>query len=189
MQFIDEVQILVRGGAGGDGCVAFRREAHVPMGGPSGGDGGAGGSVILQADPGLGTLLDLRYQREYKAKHGQRGQGHDRFGRSAEDLRVRVPCGTVVHDQESGEILADLVEPQQEFVAARGGRGGHGNMHYVSATNRAPRTAEPGEPGQERRLQLRLKLIADAGLVGLPNAGKSSFITIVSAARCPVFIN
>jgi GTP-binding protein len=183
MQFVDEVVIWARAGAGGDGCVAFRREKHVPLGGPAGGDGGDGGDVILEADPGLGTLLDLRYQREYRAKRGQHGQGHDRDGRNAAPRIVRVPCGTLVFDAASGEILADLVAAGDRFVAARGGRGGRGNRRFVSSTNRAPRRADPGEPGEERELRLELKLLADVGLVGLPNAGKSTLISRISAAR------
>jgi GTP-binding protein len=183
MQFIDEVVITVRGGDGGNGCVAFRREAHVPRGGPSGGDGGRGGDVVLVADPALSTLLDLRYQRSYRADSGRHGQGHDRHGRGARDLEVRIPCGTTVQDMETQEILSDLVDPGQRWVAAAGGQGGRGNLHFVSSTNRAPRRADPGEPGQERQLRLELKLLADVGLVGLPNSGKSSLISKVSAAR------
>lgn len=183
MQFIDEVTIHVLGGTGGNGCVAFRREAHVPRGGPSGGDGGHGGDVILEADPALSTLLDLRYQREYRAERGQHGQGHDRNGRAGESRIVRVPCGTMVVDPDSGDLLADLVQPAQQYVAARGGRGGRGNRQFATPTNRAPRRADPGEPGQERDLRLELKLIADVGLVGLPNSGKSTLISRISAAR------
>jgi GTPase len=182
MRFVDEVTIKVQAGDGGNGVVAWRRESHVPRGGPAGGDGGAGGDVILRADPGLSTLLDLRYQREYRAKRGGHGEGHDRFGKGAEPLIVRVPCGTLIY-ADSGDLLCDLVEPGQTFVAARGGRGGRGNLHYVSSTNRAPRRAEPGEPGQERLLRLELKLLADVGIVGLPNAGKSTLIARISAAR------
>jgi GTP-binding protein len=183
MQFVDEVVIQARAGAGGNGCVAFRREKHVPKGGPSGGDGGDGGDVILEADPGLGTLIDLRYQREYRGKRGQHGQGHDRDGRAGAARIVRVPCGTVVMDRATSEVLVDLTAPGQRFVAARGGRGGRGNRRFVSATNQAPRRADPGEPGEERELRLELKLLADVGLVGLPNAGKSTLIARVSAAR------
>jgi GTP-binding protein len=183
MQFVDEVVIHVQGGAGGNGCVAFRREKHVPKGGPSGGDGGSGGDVILEADPGLSTLLDLRYQRHYRASRGQHGQGHDRFGRSGAHRIVKVPCGTLVYDAESSAQLADLVQPGQRFVAAAGGKGGWGNLRFVSSTRQAPREAEPGQPGQERSLRLELKLLADVGLVGLPNSGKSTLISKVSAAR------
>lgn len=183
MRFIDEVKVLVRGGGGGNGCRAFRREAHVPLGGPSGGDGGNGGDVLMVADPALTTLLDLRYQREYRADPGQPGQGHDRFGKNAKPMIIKVPCGTLILDQASGDLLADLVQPDQRFVAARGGRGGHGNLHFVSSTNRAPQRADPGRPGEERMLCLQLKLLADVGLVGLPNAGKSTLISRISAAR------
>jgi GTP-binding protein len=183
MRFVDEVTIRVLAGAGGNGCAAFRREAHVPRGGPAGGDGGRGGDVILVADPTLSTLLDHRYRKQYRAERGENGQGHDRFGRAASDLRVRVPCGTLVHDAGSGELLGDLVAAGDELVVARGGRGGHGNLHFVSSTNRAPRRADPGDPGEERLLRLELRLLADVGLVGLPNAGKSTLLARLSAAR------
>ncbi len=183
MKFIDEVKIYVKGGDGGNGCKAFRREAHVPRGGPAGGDGGDGGDVILEADPNITTLLDLRYQREYRGKRGQHGQGKQRTGRDGEPRVVRVPCGTMVHLTDNEEQLEDLVEPGQRFMAAEGGRGGRGNMRFVSSTNRAPVRADPGEPGDERDLTLQLKLLADVGLVGLPNAGKSSLISRISAAR------
>jgi GTPase len=183
MRFIDEVVVHVCAGAGGNGCLAFRREKHVPLGGPAGGDGGDGADIILVADPALTTLLDLRYQRHYKGQHGRHGQGHDRDGRCAENAVVRVPCGTLVFDRETSQQLADLVDPGQRFVAAKGGRGGRGNRRFVSSTNRAPRRADPGEPGEERDLRLELKLLADIGLVGLPNAGKSTLIARISAAR------
>jgi GTPase len=183
MQFVDETVITVKAGDGGNGVVAFRREAHVPRGGPAGGDGGRGGDVVLIADPGLSTLLDQRYQKTYAAERGEHGQGHDRFGHAGESIEVRVPVGTQVLDAASGELVVDLVEPGQRFVAARGGRGGHGNLHYVSPTNRAPRRADPGAPGEERKLRLELKLLADVGLVGLPNAGKSTLISRISSAR------
>ncbi|MCC6751724.1 MAG: GTPase ObgE [Deltaproteobacteria bacterium] len=183
MRFIDEVTIQVQAGDGGKGCVAFRRESHVPKGGPSGGDGGRGGAVVFVADPGMSTLLDLKYQRSYRAASGEHGQGRDRFGHAGDDLVVRVPCGTLVYDLAGGELLADLVTAGQTFVAARGGRGGHGNMHYATSTNQAPRRADPGEPGECRELRLELKLLAEVGLVGLPNAGKSTLISRVSAAR------
>ena len=183
MQFIDEVTIHVRGGDGGDGCVAFRREKYVPRGGPSGGDGGDGGSVVLEADPQLGTLLDLRYQQHYQGRRGEHGQGRDRFGKAGEDLRVRVPVGTLVRDAATGEQLADLVKAGARFVAAQGGRGGRGNIQFATSTNQAPRTAEDGTPGEERALRLQLKLLADVGLIGYPNVGKSTFIARVSRAR------
>ncbi len=183
MQFIDECTIDVRAGHGGDGKVAFRREPNVPRGGPAGGDGGNGGSVVLVADEQLGTLLDLRYQKHYKAKNGEPGFDRDKYGASAPDVFVRVPVGTVVHDVDTDEVLCDLSAPGQRFVAAQGGKGGRGNIHFATSTYQAPTKAEPGEPGQERTLRLELKLLADAGLVGYPNAGKSTFISAVSRAR------
>jgi GTP-binding protein len=183
MQFIDECTIYVRGGDGGRGCVAFRREKYVPRGGPSGGDGGDGGSVVLVADPQLGTLLDLRYQQHYDAERGEHGQGRDRYGRSGVDKVVRVPVGTLVRDFASGEVLADLAEAGARFVAAQGGKGGRGNLHFATSTNQAPRIAEDGGPGEERKLRLELKLLADVGLLGYPNVGKSTFIARVSKAR------
>ena len=181
MRFVDEVTIDVKAGDGGDGCVAFRREAHVPRGGPAGGDGGRGGHVVLRVSRRLTTLLDLRYQRIYRARSGHKGGGKQCTGRDGETKIIEVPAGTLVFDGENGEQLADLVEG--EFVVARGGRGGRGNLRFASATNRAPRQSEPGHPGEERRLRLQLKLLADVGLVGLPNAGKSTLISKVSAAR------
>lgn len=183
MQFIDECTIDVRAGSGGDGKVAFRREPNVPRGGPSGGDGGNGGSVVLVADEQLGTLLDLRYQKHYKAKNGEPGFDRDKYGASAPDVLVRVPVGTVVHDVDTDEVLCDLSTAGQRFVAAQGGKGGRGNIHFATSTYQAPTKCEPGEAGQERRLRLELKLLADAGLVGYPNAGKSTFISAVSRAR------
>jgi GTP-binding protein len=181
--FIDETSIEVKAGDGGNGCIAFRREAHVPKGGPSGGDGGKGGDVVFVADRQLTTLLDFKYRRHYRAERGEHGQGRDCHGRGGETLIVRVPIGTVVTDIATGEPLADLVTEGQRFVAAVGGRGGRGNMHFTTSTNQAPRTAEPGELGQERSLRLTLKLLADVALVGLPNVGKSTFIASVSRAR------
>ncbi len=183
MQFIDECTITVRAGRGGDGCVAFARTKNDPRGGPAGGDGGNGGSVVLVAEPQLSTLLDLRYQREYRAPHGENGQGSDKYGKGGTDMVVRVPTGTVVYDVESGELLADLIEPGARFVAARGGKGGLGNIHFATATYQAPHRAEQGEPAEERELRLELKLLADVGLLGFPNVGKSTFISSVSRAK------
>ena len=183
MQFIDECSIDVKAGNGGDGKATFRREPNVPRGGPSGGDGGNGGSVILVADEQLSTLLDLRYQKTYKAAHGEHGSGRDKYGAGAPDVLVRVPVGTVVYDEESGERLDDLSTVGQRFIAAQGGKGGRGNIHFATSTNQAPTKAEPGELGQERRLRLELKLLADAGIIGYPNVGKSTFISAVSRAR------
>ncbi|HEY3357780.1 MAG TPA: GTPase ObgE [Polyangia bacterium] len=182
MQFIDEARIFVRGGDGGRGCVAFRRESKVPRGGPSGGDGGNGGSVILVADPQLATLLDLRYQQHHRATAGEHGRGSDQYGARGEDRLVRVPAGTVVKDDD-GELLCDLATPGQEYVAAAGGKGGRGNIHFATSTNQAPRTAEPGTPGVERWIRLELKLLADVGLLGYPNVGKSTVIARVSRAH------
>ncbi len=181
--FIDYVKIYVKGGQGGSGAMSFRREKHVPKGGPDGGDGGRGGSIILQVDPHLRTLIDLKYRPHYVARHGQHGMGKNRTGRDADDIIVRVPAGTVVRDAETHRVLADLTEAGQQFVAARGGRGGYGNARFATPTHRAPREWEVGEPGEERWLVLELKLIADVGLVGKPNAGKSTLLSKVSAAR------
>ena len=181
--FVDQVKITVQAGKGGDGCRSFRREKFVPRGGPNGGDGGRGGDVVLVADPQLTTLLDLRYQQLYRAESGEHGRGKSQTGRNAPPCRIPVPLGTVVHDFETGELLADLTEPGQEFLAARGGRGGFGNEHYKSSTNRAPRRADPGEPGESRVLSLELKLLADVGIIGFPNAGKSTLISRISNAH------
>jgi GTP-binding protein len=181
--FVDYAVIHVYGGTGGSGAEAFRREKGVPRGGPSGGDGGRGGDVILRADRHLTTLLDYRYQQHYRAERGQHGQGKNRTGRDGASLILRVPPGTVVRDADTGEFLGELVEHGQELVVARGGRGGRGNAAFATPTNRAPRQWEPGEEGEERRIALELKLIADVGLVGRPNAGKSTFLAAVSAAR------
>ena len=183
MTFVDQVTILIRSGDGGDGCVSFRREKFVPHGGPNGGDGGDGGDVIFRADGRLGTLLDLRYRQHYEAEHGARGQGKNRSGRRGEDAEVAVPPGTLLRDADAGEIVADLVEHGQRVVVLRGGRGGRGNARFATPTHQAPDRAEQGRPGAEMRLDLELKLIADVGLVGAPNAGKSTLLSRLSAAR------
>jgi GTP-binding protein len=183
MKFVDEVKIHAKAGDGGRGCVSFRREKFVPMGGPDGGDGGGGGDVWFRVDNELGTLLDFRYKVHYKADSGGHGMGKKMHGKGGEDLIVRVPPGTLIHDAETGELLADLTEPDQQVLLLKGGMGGRGNARFVSSTNRAPRHAQPGTPGEERSLRLELKLLADVGLVGMPNAGKSTLISAVSAAR------
>jgi GTPase len=180
---IDRVKIHVIAGRGGDGCMSFRREKYVPKGGPDGGDGGNGGSVVLYVDPHLRTLLDFRYHERFEANNGRHGMGKKMYGRAGEDLRVRVPPGTVVCAEPGGEVLADLIAPGAELVVARGGRGGRGNSHFATPTNRAPRRVEPGRVGEDMFLKLELKLIADVGLVGQPNAGKSTLLSRVSAAR------
>lgn len=183
MKFIDEVTITVVAGKGGNGCVSFRREKYVPRGGPDGGDGGEGGSVVFEASDRKHSLLDFRYRNLFRAEPGRKGAGQNRQGRSGQDLVVGVPVGTVAKDPLTGEILSDLTEPGQRWIAAKGARGGKGNAHFVSSTHRTPRFAQEGQPGEERTLKLELKLIADVGLVGLPNAGKSTLISAVSAAR------
>jgi GTP-binding protein len=183
MTFIDEVTIRVRAGNGGNGAVAFRREKFVPKGGPSGGDGGDGGSVVLVVDEGLSTLLDFRYKKEFLAPAGQPGANKDMYGRAGEDVVLRVPPGTQVFDAATDELRADLQAHGDRFVVAQGGKGGRGNMHFATPTDRAPRRAEPGTEGQERSIRLELKLLADVGLLGFPNVGKSSLIARISAAR------
>jgi GTP-binding protein len=183
MQFIDQARIHIRAGDGGKGAVAFRREKYVPKGGPSGGDGGDGANVVLVVDGGMSTLLDFRYRKEYLAPSGQSGANKDKYGRAGEDLVLRVPPGTQIFDDATGEALADLREHGERFVVAHGGKGGRGNIHFATSTDRAPRKFEPGLPGEERDLRLELKLLADVGLLGFPNVGKSSLIARISAAR------
>ena len=181
--FIDYAQIKVKAGDGGSGCVAFRREKFVPKGGPSGGDGGHGGNIVVVADRHIHTLLDFRYKKEYVAERGQHGQGANKTGKSGQDTIIRLPVGTVVKDAETGEILADLTFHGQTAIIARGGRGGRGNARFATPTNQTPREWEVGEKGEERIIDLELKLLADVGLVGLPNAGKSTLLSRISAAR------
>ena len=183
MHFIDEVRFSVRGGRGGDGCVAFRREKYAPKGGPAGGDGGAGGSVFLEGDTNLNTLYHLRFRTLHAAKKGRPGEGSNRTGRSGEDLVLRVPLGTLAFDADSDELLGEVLDASERCVLAQGGRGGRGNARFTSATRQTPRFAQPGELGEERQVRLELKLLADVGVIGLPNAGKSTFISVVSAAR------
>ncbi|MFN7096762.1 MAG: Obg family GTPase CgtA [Gammaproteobacteria bacterium] len=183
MKFVDEALIKVRGGKGGDGCMSFRREKFIPFGGPDGGDGGDGGSVILEADESINTLIDFRYKREHIAKSGEAGRGSDCTGKSAEDLIVKVPVGTLVYDVDTEELLGDMVHHGERLLVAKCGYHGLGNARYKSSTNRAPRQTSKGSMGEERQLRLELKLLADVGLLGLPNAGKSTFIRSVSAAR------
>ena len=181
--FVDEAKIWVKAGDGGDGCVAFRREKFVPRGGPAGGDGGKGGDVILETNPHDNTLLRYRYNREFRAERGRHGEGSNCHGRSGADMILAVPVGTIVYDEETAEQIADFTLPGQRFTVARGGRGGRGNSHFTKPWHQAPREHEEGQPGQERRLRLELKLLADVGLVGFPNAGKSTLISRISAAR------
>jgi GTP-binding protein len=183
MIFLDESSIHVRGGRGGRGCVAFRREKYVPHGGPSGGDGGHGGSVFLVGEGRMNTLYHLRFQSIFAAERGEHGMGANRSGKWGEDLEIKVPLGTVAFDEATGETLGEIVEDGKRLLVAKGGNGGWGNQHFATPTNQAPRRADPGKDGEERRLKLELKLLADVGLVGLPNAGKSTLISVVSGAR------
>ena len=183
MKFVDEASIQVDAGDGGNGCVSFRREKYIPFGGPNGGDGGDGGSVYLVGDEGLNTLADFRHQRKYRAERGQNGMGKNCTGKSGEDCFVRVPIGTIVTDADTQEVIGDVVEEGQKLLVAKGGHHGLGNTHFKSSTNRAPRQATHGTPGEHRFLHLELKVLADVGLLGLPNAGKSTLISAVSAAR------
>ena len=181
--FVDQVAIIAQAGDGGDGCSSFRREKYVPLGGPDGGDGGRGGDVVLETDPNLTTLIDLRYQKTYRAEHGNPGKGKQMTGKSGKNLLIRLPPGTLVKDKDSGELLVDLKEAHQQYIVAKGGNGGHGNLHFQSSTQRAPRKLEPGWPGGSRNLFLELKLLADVGIIGFPNAGKSTLISKISNAR------
>ena len=181
--FIDEAKITVKAGDGGHGCIAFRREKYVPRGGPSGGDGGNGGNIYLLTDPHENTLLKFRFNHTFRAERGKHGEGSTKHGRNGEDLEIKVPVGTVVYDVETGEVLHDFTEPNQRVLIAQGGRGGHGNAHFATSTNRAPHKAQDGKLGEEKNLRLELKLLADVGLVGYPNVGKSTLISRISAAR------
>src|ERR1700740_1982904 len=183
MKFLDEAKVYIRSGDGGNGCVAFRREKYIEFGGPSGGNGGRGGDVIIEVVDGLNTLIDYRYQQHFKAERGVNGMGKDRHGANGKPIVLKVPVGTQVFDEDRETLLHDFTSLGEKFVLAQGGNGGFGNAHFKSSTNRAPRNANPGQPGDERWIWLRLKLIADAGLVGLPNAGKSTFLAAVSAAK------
>ncbi len=183
MKFVDEVTIEVIAGDGGNGCASFRREKFIPFGGPDGGDGGRGGSIWAEADPGLNTLVDFRYARRHEARRGENGRGSDQYGAAAADITLRVPVGTIVFDAESNEPVDELIAPEQKVLLAKGGDGGFGNLHFKSSTNRAPRQKTTGWPGELKKLRLELRLLADVGLLGMPNAGKSTLIAAISNAR------
>lgn len=183
MKFVDEAYIDVAAGNGGNGCVSFRREKFIPFGGPNGGDGGRGGSVFAVADVNLNTLIDYRYARRHEARNGEHGRGSDQYGAAAEDIVLRMPVGTIISDAESGEVMAELLVPGEKVLIAKGGDGGFGNLHYKSSTNRAPRQSTKGWPGQAFKLKLELRVLADVGLLGMPNAGKSTLIAAISNAR------
>jgi GTP-binding protein len=183
MKFVDEATIDVAAGNGGAGCLSFRREKCIPFGGPNGGDGGKGGSVYVVADRNLNTLIDYRYARRHEARNGEPGRGSDQFGAAADDIVLRVPVGTIIKDAESGQVLTELLEPDVKVLICKGGDGGFGNLHYKSSTNRAPRQHTPGWPGEQKKLQLELRVLADVGLLGMPNAGKSTLIAAISNAR------
>ena len=183
MKFLDEAKVYIESGAGGNGCVSFRREKFIEFGGPNGGDGGKGGDVIVEAVNGLNTLIDYRFQQHFKAERGGNGMGKDRHGANGKDKIMKVPVGTEVYEEDGETLIADLTTVGQRITLAKGGNGGFGNAYFKSSTNQAPRNANPGQPGEERIIRLRLKLIADAGLIGLPNAGKSTFLAAVSAAK------
>lgn len=182
MKFVDEANIKIKAGDGGNGCISFRREKFIPFGGPDGGDGGFGGSIWLVADEGLNTLVDFRHQRSFKAQRGQNGMGSQMYGKGGDDTEIRVPIGTVITNVDTDEVIGDLTSDGQRMLVAQGGKGGLGNIHFKTSVNRAPRKATPGTPGEERELKMELRLLADVGLLGFPNAGKSTFIRAVSAA-------
>jgi GTP-binding protein len=183
MKFVDEAYIDVAAGDGGNGCMSFRREKFIPFGGPNGGDGGRGGHVYAVADRNLNTLIDFRYARRHEARHGEHGRGSDQFGAAADDVVLRMPVGTIITDAETGAVVAELLEPGEKILLAKGGDGGFGNLHYKTSTNRAPRQKTPGWPGDAKKLKLELRVLADVGLLGMPNAGKSTLISAISNAR------